>query len=151
MISIERVLPGTVPAGIVRQFLREAFAAYPEAVGELDLVDWPEKLASRAECFCLRREDGTLSAALFAYLNDMLTRVGFIPFICTLPGCEKEVAYKMHEAYVVRARKLGMHTLRLEVVKSNYHAHRFYLRQGYVVTEDRADRNRFLMELNLRV
>lgn len=149
MISIERALPGTISEEIVRQFLREASAAYPEAVGEPDMVDWPIKLASRADCFCLRRKDGSLAAALFAYLNDTQSHIGFIPFICALPECEKGAAYRLHEAYKDQARELGMCTLRLEVVKSNVHAYRFYLRQGYVVVEDRVERNRLLMELVL--
>lgn len=151
MISIERALPGTISEEIVRQFLQEASVAYPEAVGEPNLVDWPAKLASRAECFCLRRKDGSLAAALFVYLNDTQSHIGFIPFICALPECEKGAAYRLHEVCKVQACKLGMRTLRLEVVKSNVHAYQFYLRQGYLVVDDRADRNRFLMEMSLSI
>jgi len=145
VIEIEHIPAGGLSADIVRNFLAESAAAYPQEVGSPDLVEWPSKLARFADCFCTRRLDGSLSAALFSYLNNSDTHVGYIPFLCSLPECEKGIAYELHNAYIDCALRVDMIVSRLEVVKSNSHAYQFYLRQGYVVVEDRCDRGRLLM------
>lgn len=133
----------------ISRFLSESANAYPIAVGSPEMVEWPVKLASYADAFCTRRPDGSLSAALFAYLNTE-TCVGYIPFLCTLPECEKGTGYRLHEQYRQSALNLGIKALRLEVIQSNSHAIEFYKRQGYAIAGNRADRNRYLMELVLK-
>ena len=149
MSRIEHFQAGSYDSGMVRTFLAVASSAYPQEVGSPDFDVWPDKVAARAECFCVRSSNGAVCAALFAYLNAFQTRVAYIPFICALPECEKGMAYRLHESMLKRAREVGMQKVRLEVLKTNVHAMEFYGRQGYVVVEKRPERNRMLMEFQV--
>ena len=146
-MTISHIRAGNMEAQVISRFLRESAAAYPAEAGNPDLVAWPEKLASHADVFGVVRSDGSLSAALFAYLNDTTTHVGYITFVCSLPECEKGTAYRLHNEFLLTAGNCGMAKARLEVVKTNAHALSFYKRLGYVVIADHDDRNRWLMEM----
>lgn len=146
-MTISHFSAGRIEPQVIAGFLRESAVAYPAEVGNPDLASWPEKLAANADVFCVARANGTLYAALFAYLNDTTTHLGYITFTCALPGCEKGTAYQLHNAFLTEARRRGMVKVRLEVVKTNAHAMGFYKRLGYVVIADHDDRNRWLMEM----
>lgn len=154
-MEIRHFNPEELMVQTVSRFLSESATAYPNEIGSPDLVEWPVKLASHADVFCMQRPDGSLSAALFAYLNPE-THIGYIPFFCVLPDPQlstlnphrpKGLAYRLHESYRESATQRGMTTLRLEVLQSNTHAINFYTRQGYTIAENRIERNRCLMEL----
>jgi len=149
-MEIRHYVPGGMMPQVISHFLSESRNWFPAEVGEFDLTAWPSKLAANADSFCVCRNDGSLSAALFAYLNTE-THVGYVPFICVLPECEKGTGHCLHEFYRHVALQHGMTTLHLEVLKTNAHAISFYQRQGYTIVEDRDDRGRWLMELSLAV
>ncbi len=146
-MTISHFGAGRMDVQVISRFLRESAAAYPAEVGDPDLAAWPEKLAAYADVFGVVRADGSLSAALFAYLNDTATHVGYVTFVCSLPESEKGTAYRLHNEFLRAAGNCGMTKARLEVVKTNAHALSFYKRLGYVVIADHDDRNRWLMEM----
>lgn len=147
MMAFLHYSAGQIRLQTVVRFLQESALAYPTEVGSTDLVAWPEKLATYADVFGVVRADGSLSAALFAYLNDTTTHVGYITFVCSLPECEKGTAYRLYNEFLRAAGSCGMTKFRLEVLKTNAHAQNFYKRLGYVVVADHDDRNRWLMEM----
>ena len=114
---------------------------FPGKPHDYDPDEWPRKLSQKAEAILVP------GGCLFGYCNDFLGRNSFISYIGHKKSCVRGAGKILHDEFLRLSRDRGMKSVRLEVLKDNYHAREFYDRLGYVVVGE--SRDKLLMELKL--
>ena len=142
---VDFYLPGELSRNDIKLFLQEAIVHYPYLF-ERDYLDaWSDKLSKYAHCACIKTGQAIVAACLY-YCNEQ-TQVAYITLIAVLPGSIRGSGYEVFHRCLLDSKNLGMKKMRLEVLKSNFHAQRFYLRQGFVFSGEHD--NKLMMEMNI--
>ena len=140
--GVRHCFPQELSEDFIRTLITEIHHEhFGEKPYDYDPVEWPRKLAQRAEALLVP------GGCLFGYCNDFINRYSFIAYIGHLKSSPKGAGRKLHEEFVRLSRARGMRCIRLEVLKDNYHAREFYDKLGYVLIEEHD--NKLLMELRL--
>ena len=138
--------PGDLNRDEIKLFLQEAIIHYPYLFDPNYLDAWSDKLSKYARCVCMR--DGSAIQSVCLYYCNEQTQAAYITLIVALPGAAKGSGYELFRRCFDDAKRSGMEKIRLEVLKSNMHAQRFYLRQGLVFAGEHDDK--LLMEMNIK-
>ena len=120
----------------VSELLSQFIEAFPTLSERLDIDQYSIKLSDNA-FFILARMDRRI-VGFIAYYKDFVQRVVYIPLIGVdssfrgkgIGGAMLDVLFKS---------SVFISFIRLEVLKNNKRAFRFYIQQGFSVIEDRED------------
>lgn len=139
--------PTTLLAEMIKVFQAKVHLQY--APGEplnYEPDAYAVKLSNCAEAIVCRTA-GDFVGGVWGYCNDLESRVAYISYIAKEKDAPKGLGCELHEAFRWFAIGRGMERVRLEVLKSNVHAQRFYDKLGYVCIEERE--HSFLLERGL--
>ena len=116
----------------------------PPLLTEVDLFSYSQKLADNAS-FVVHSVDNKIVAYLAYYKNDKINQL-YIPLICvSIRMQHKGIGSLLLKTLVDSEPSYG--SIGLEVVKQNINAYNFYLREGFIIQEDRG--MRYLMVKSL--
>ena len=105
----------------------------------LDFESYSEKLSEHA-WFVIAEEGGAQIGFIAYYLNDE-GKFGYVPQVVVhREGRHQGIGHKMFEGLYEVLKDRNFHTLKLEVLKSNQNARRFYEREGFGEIEDHCER-----------
>lgn len=136
-----------VPEGITSLILDEYARRGTQFIENVDLDQYLEKLASRAE-FVSDSLGGRCRGFVAYYCNDLESRQAFITLVLVDPQSRGSGLGRALVAFVLDvARRRGFTTCRLEVSMRNPVAYNMYLSQGFRPVEERA--GKYLMEIAL--
>ena len=130
----------------VQEILQESNEVFTPALTctGIDILSYSEKLSKFAN-FIVCKEHSDIVAYIAFYRNDEIGQL-YIPLICVLPKYQhKGLATKMFKYLKVKYR-LQYRTIALEVLKQNDKAYEFYVKQGFMIAEDRKDKFLMLLE-----
>ena len=112
----------------------------------LDFDSYSEKLNEYAR-FVIAYEKEAQMGFIAYYLNDE-GKFGYVPQVVVhRDGRHQGIGHKMFGALYEVLKDKAFHALKLEVLKSNQNARRFYEREGFGVIEDHSER--ILLEKSL--
>ena len=120
----------------VSELLSQFIEAFPTLSERVDIEQYSIKLSKNA-FFILACMDGRI-VGFIAYYKDYVQQVVYIPLIavdCSFRG--KGIGGAMLD--VLFKSSVFINFIRLEVLKNNKRAFRFYIQQGFSVIEDRED------------
>ena len=105
----------------------------------LDFESYSEKLCKHAWFVIAEEEDAQIGFIAY-YLNDE-GKFGYVPqVIVHRDGRHQGIGHKMFECLYGVLKNRDFHMLKLEVLKSNQNARRFYEREGFGEIEDHCER-----------
>lgn len=101
-----------------------------------DLKQYAEKLAENADTFVI--EEKNMSAGFISfYANDDKEEHSFIVLLAVLPEFQgKRLAQKLLDRCMIESTNKNKKGVKLEVMKDNYSAVRFYERNNFKVSEE---------------
>ena len=147
-MSLVHRSPSSLTGDDVRRFLDRIDAENAGLFAGLDKAAYAERLAERAEgLFATDDATGAWQGAVFGYCNDARDRRAYISFLGRVADAGAGTGRWLHDAFCALARERGMESVRLETLKRNIRAVRFYRALGYASVEDRGDRE--LLELRI--
>ena len=102
-----------------------------------------------AEFIVPRSDDGTPLGYTSMYANNVQTRTAYISMFCIRTNYQKlHLGTKLMNKAIEVARQNGMVNIRLEVLKDNTKAQKFYSRCGFHVMNE-SNGTSFMMEYHL--
>lgn len=137
--------PTTFPAEMIKRFQARIHAQYsPDEPLNYEPEAYAVKLAACAEAIVCGHNVVDFSGGVWGYCNDLTSRIAYISYIAKTKDAPKGLGFQMHEAFRWFALGRGMERVRLEVLKTNVHAQKFYDKLGYSRVEERE--HSFLLE-----
>lgn len=102
------------------------------ADGGVEIENYARKLYQYANIFCCRNERRKIIALAAFYSNDQKTYIAFLSFIAVdVLYQRKKIGEKLLQICEKYALQVGMKSIRLEVLKENQKAQKFYRYLGY--------------------
>lgn len=147
-MRLHHYYPATLSAEMIKAFQSKIHSQYtPDEPLNYEPDAYAAKLAACAEAIVSGHDAADFSGGVWGYCNDLASRIAYISYIAKTKDSPKGLGFQMHEAFRWFAIGRGMERIRLEVLKSNFHAQGFYKRLGYVIFEERV--NSYLLERSL--
>lgn len=104
-----------------------------------------KKMQQHAEFIVLRSVDGTPLGYVSMYANNMETKVAYISMFCIRTDYQKHhLGTELMNKTVEVAWEKGMKTIKLEVLKDNMKAQKFYSNYGFHIMKDGNEASLFM-------
>ena len=146
---IKHFQPGNLSKECIAHFLMKIHNQYwADRKIEVDLDQYSAKLSAQSVAFMYSDVSDNISAALFGYANDLISRIGFVSYIGKIKEAPRGVATQLHARFVEYVWNVGMKRIRLEVRNTNFQAISFYRKLGYELLKNGELKSTFELQIN---
>lgn len=121
----------------VSDFMRDNECFMPEPISKcVDLKEWAEKLVSNGEVFAYMADDKLVGIAC-GYINDLQSKKAYLQLLLVNGEYQKRGGgYTLIRCFSDCAKNRGFGFVQLTVDLCNENAIAFYIRQGFVKSEE---------------